>query len=111
MASNVSVESLARDWIHSHEEDVGEVRIFRPAGYLFPPARGRDAIGLAIGGVSRRRGAGPTDQSGVERIGSWVINGNRLTLQELGATDRSFLIESVTPEKLVLRPDTPVSQS
>ena len=105
----LNVDLLARDWIHSHEEDVGEVQVFRPAGHPFPPARGRDAIGLAVDGVLRRRGAGPTDQSGTERTGSWTLNGSRLILQQLGANDRSYLIESVAPDKLVPRPDPPVS--
>jgi hypothetical protein len=34
-------ECLKRHWIHSHEEDTQDVRVYRPAGYDFPPARGR----------------------------------------------------------------------
>jgi hypothetical protein len=35
-----SQECLRRHGIHSHEEDTQDVRVYRPAGYDFPPVRG-----------------------------------------------------------------------
>jgi len=35
---------LAKRWIHSFEEDHGDVAVYRPFDYPFPPARGRDGI-------------------------------------------------------------------
>ncbi|CAL9290912.1 MULTISPECIES: hypothetical protein [Streptomyces] len=32
---------LFREWIHSYEEDHEDVRVYRPDGFPFPPARGR----------------------------------------------------------------------
>jgi hypothetical protein len=30
--------------MHSHEEDNGDVLVYRPESYQFPPARGRDGL-------------------------------------------------------------------
>ncbi|TQN41735.1 hypothetical protein FHU33_1113 [Blastococcus colisei] len=35
---------LAKRWMHSFEEDHGDVAVYRPSDYAFPPARGRDGI-------------------------------------------------------------------
>jgi hypothetical protein len=35
---------LFRRWMHSHEEDEGDLRVYRPASYKFPPARGRRGL-------------------------------------------------------------------
>ncbi|MEU0198190.1 MULTISPECIES: hypothetical protein [unclassified Streptomyces] len=32
---------LFRAWVHSHEEDHEDVRVYRPDDFPFPPARGR----------------------------------------------------------------------
>ena len=31
-------------WVHSFEEDTGDVKVYRPATYPFPRARGREGI-------------------------------------------------------------------
>jgi hypothetical protein len=31
-------------WVHSHEDDKGAVRAYRPLGFKFPPSRGRAAF-------------------------------------------------------------------
>jgi hypothetical protein len=35
---------LVRKWMHSFEEDAGDVQVYRPEGYAFPRARGRAGI-------------------------------------------------------------------
>ncbi len=37
---------LFQHWMHSHEEDSGDVQVYRPADYDFPPARGRRGFEL-----------------------------------------------------------------
>ncbi|MGY1617395.1 hypothetical protein ACI797_11715 [Geodermatophilus sp. SYSU D00691] len=39
------VEHLTgRGWIRSQEEETGPVRVYRPEGHDFPPARGREEL-------------------------------------------------------------------
>lgn len=33
-----------RTWLRSPEEEQGAVRVYRPEGYPFPPARGREGL-------------------------------------------------------------------
>jgi hypothetical protein len=42
---------LFRRWSHSFEEDTGDVHVYRPAEYPFPPARGRGGLELALDGT------------------------------------------------------------
>ena len=55
--------AIFRHWVHSREEDASDVSVYRPSGFQFPPARGRDAIELRAGGDLVRYGPGPTDRS------------------------------------------------
>jgi hypothetical protein len=43
-------ECNLRHWVHSHEEDTQDVRIYRPAGYDFPLSRGRVGVEFREGG-------------------------------------------------------------
>jgi hypothetical protein len=51
-----------RRWIHSHEEDTGDVQVYRPAGYDLPPARGRRGFELRPDGEFLLYGPGPSDK-------------------------------------------------
>ncbi|WP_159029184.1 hypothetical protein [Streptomyces viridochromogenes] len=42
---------LFRSWFHSYEEDHGDVRVYRPDDYPFPPARGRRGMEFAPDGA------------------------------------------------------------
>ena len=53
---------LFRRWLHSHEEDEGDVRVYRPAGYDLPPARGRRGLEFRPGGELLVYGPGPADR-------------------------------------------------
>jgi hypothetical protein len=44
------IRGLAGRWLHSYEEDHGDVAVYRPADHPFPPARGRDGIEFADDG-------------------------------------------------------------
>ena len=53
---------LFRRWVHSREEDEGDLRVYRPAGYDLPPARGRRGIEFRPGGELLVYGPGPADR-------------------------------------------------
>ncbi|MBT2511094.1 hypothetical protein J7I98_35795 [Streptomyces sp. ISL-98] len=42
---------LFQYWVHSYEEDADGVMVFRPADYLFPPARGRRGLDFSEDGT------------------------------------------------------------
>jgi hypothetical protein len=63
------VEHLTdRVWVRSHEEERGPVRVYRPEGYPFPPARGRE--GLTFHGDGRFDYRAPSARAGTE-TGTW----------------------------------------
>jgi hypothetical protein len=53
---------LFRRWVHAREEDEGDVRIYRPAGYDLAPARGRRGIEFRPDGEVLVYGPGPADK-------------------------------------------------
>ncbi|MPY89398.1 MAG: hypothetical protein GEU99_15905 [Luteitalea sp.] len=54
--------ALFNRWIHSREEDSGEVTVFRPSTFAFPPSRGREGIELREGGELLHYRMGATDR-------------------------------------------------
>lgn len=81
----MSDEPLGR-WVHSREEDEGDLRVYRPAGYDLPPARGRRGIEFLPGGGLVVYGPGPADKPVGEP-------GRREDVE----------IVSVEPDRLILR--------
>jgi hypothetical protein len=57
---------LFQRWVHSYEDDTAELRVYRPAGYDFPPARGRDGFEITPEGVFTLLGPGRSDRSTVD---------------------------------------------
>ena len=66
--------TLFQKWMHSFEEDSGDVKVYRPEGYSFPRARGRAGIEFHADGTLTEwrigRGDAPT---GVQ--GRWQLKG------------------------------------
>ena len=92
-------QELMRHWMHSREEDTGDVRVYRPAEYDFPPARGRRGFEPRPGGELVVYGPGPADRPEAT-TGRWDSSGEgRL---RLGGDE--FEIVSVEPDRLTLRP-------
>jgi hypothetical protein len=54
---------LLKHWYHSYEEDTEDIKIYRPAGYGFPPSRGRSSFEIKENGEFIRYGSGPTDMA------------------------------------------------
>jgi hypothetical protein len=94
---------LLRRWIHSHEEDEEGRMVFRPAGFAFPPSRGRSSFELRPGGVLIEGGPGPDDRP-TETTGTWEVEGDdRLILRPGGQGTRTLVIASLEPDRLVVR--------
>ncbi|MDN3024038.1 hypothetical protein [Streptomyces sp. S.PB5] len=81
---------LIGTWVHSYEEDSPGVTVYRPAGYPFPPARGRRGLEFAADGTFTERPIGRGDAPG-RRTGRWAPadpEGHRLALDLPGANRR-----------------------
>jgi hypothetical protein len=89
---------LMRRWIHSHEEDTDDLRVYRPDDWDFPPARGRRGFELRPDGDLRLYGPGATDRP-ESTAGAWASSGaGRLRLG-----DEELEIVSAEPDRLVVR--------
>jgi hypothetical protein len=80
---------LYRRWIHSREEDEGDLRVYRPAGYDLPPARGRRAIEFRPDGELLVYGPGPDDRptaapGSMDDVEIVSVEPDRLTLRFRG---------------------------
>ena len=105
MADKIDVHSLARTWVHSHEEDTPGEMVFRPGSYPMPPSRGRRSLQLAPDGQLRSSGPGPDDRT-ISSPGTWSLEkSDVLTLKPAAGGTTEMKILSVNPSKLVVKKD------
>ena len=83
--ADLPAEALGR-WVHAREEDEGDLRVYRPAGYELPPARGRRGIEFRPGGELLVYGPGPADRrvaapGRLEDVEIVSVEPDRLTLR------------------------------
>jgi hypothetical protein len=97
--SEAPAELLRQHWVHSREEDSGDVRVYRPAGYDFPPARGRRGFELKPDGEMLVYGPGADDRPEATTARWSSSAGDRVKLG-----DEDFEIVSLSPDRLVVRP-------
>lgn len=88
-------------WTHAHEEDHGEVQVYRPQGFRLPPARGRSSFTLLPDGLAATGVPGPDDR-GRTSDGHWSLDGSLLTLSTGGNT-AAYDVVAVAPDRLELR--------
>jgi hypothetical protein len=98
----IDVAHLAKAWVHSHEEDTATTSVYRPANYPFPPARGREEFYLQPDGTLAAGRPGPTDQT-LTAAGTWRLAGNELELAPQGESAQNLCIESIEPDRLVVK--------
>jgi hypothetical protein len=96
------MSQLAQAWVHSHEEDTATTSVYRPAKYRFPPSRGRRGFHLQPGGTLTAKRPGPTDQTETA-VGTWKFAGDQLELAPKGEPAQTLCIESVEPDRLVVK--------
>ncbi len=91
-------------WVHAQEEDTEDTMVFRPDGTDLPPSRGRMTFELRADGTFAEAGLGAADVP-EQATGSWVLEGDVLTLSE-GATQgvpREMEVVTADGERLVVR--------
>ncbi|UOQ52987.1 hypothetical protein [Hymenobacter cellulosivorans] len=102
-ASSPELKRLEGTWLHAHEEDQGEVRVYRPNTYAFPPSRGRTGFQFDHNGLFTQYDIAPTD--GLEgRKGQWKSEGSnvvRISLDD--KKDPDYKLEIVSLENGVLK--------
>ena len=69
--NTLEAELLGKTWLHSYEEDEGDIMVYRPNTYDFPPSRGRTGFALEEGGVLKQYDIAPTDGL-EEHVGKWT---------------------------------------
>ena len=97
----IDTSCLTQQWVHSYEEDTPTTTVYRPAGFPFPPARGRKGFHLRTGGKLTALKPGPTDQT-VSAGGTWKLGGEELELAPEGERPKVLKIESLEPDRLVV---------
>jgi hypothetical protein len=97
--AELPAELLRQHWVHSREEDSGDLRVYRPADYDFPPARGRRGFELRPDGEMLVYGPGADDRPEAT-TGTWSAAGPGRV--KLG--DDEYEIVSLSPDQLVVRP-------
>lgn len=94
---------LLRRWLHSHEEDTPDVRVYRPADYAFPPARGRDGFEFRPGGEFIYLGIARADGT-EESNGRWTIEAPaRVRIDVDNERIQSFSLEVVSCDAETLK--------
>jgi hypothetical protein len=94
---------MFRHWLHSREEDAGGEEVYRPEGFAFPPAFGRDGFEMRADGIFIQEDIGPAD--GIVRVrGRWTLRGpNRVEVAFPGTDREGFAFEIVAVDAAVLR--------
>ena len=97
------------EWVHSHEEDTPTEQVFRPAGWKFPPARGRDSLRLRADGALVEGRPGPDDRP-MAAAAHWRAASPKTVEVFRGAApqggrapDKVLEIVSVAKDRLVVR--------
>lgn len=96
--------SLTGSWVHSHEEDSGDQKVYRPEMYKFPPSRGRSGFQLNPDGTMLEYGPDATDKT-ASRPGRWEIRPDQsLALFPAGsaAPSRVMKVAALSSTKLVV---------
>ena len=97
--------NLLQSWGHSREEDIGDIRCYRPSGYSFPPSRFREVMTFEAGGGFSLTVPGANDVP-VLIPGRWqAAEENFIKVIFLNNQQTPFTLEllSVTSQRLKVR--------
>jgi hypothetical protein len=99
MTVNLKADALTGLWVHSHEEDTDTQMVFRPKGFRFPPARGRNSFELKPDG-SLVMGGMAADDRRTSTDGAWKLEGhNRLAFYSGSDSTPDQVMEIVSADK------------
>ena len=93
---------IFRRWGHSFEEDEGDLKVYRPADYDFPRARGRPGFEFRPDGSFVDWAIGPADALQPAEVRWRAEAANRVRVEETPAS-RVFEIVEIGPDVLKLR--------
>ena len=101
----LETELLGKTWLHSFEEDQGDLIVYRPNTYDFAPSRGRTGFLLEQDGVALQYDIAPTD--GLEaHEGTWQLGDKNTIVIHLpgnGRPEQHYSLEIVSLENEVLK--------
>jgi hypothetical protein len=102
-AAGVVPNLTDRVWLRSHEEEKGNLRVYRPENYPFPPARGREGVVFHADGRFDYLGPGRGDRPGKD-TGTWRLDPSDSSRITANVADQAieFRILEVTTELLRL---------
>ena len=98
-------ELIGKTWLHSYEEDEGDIMVYRPNTFDFPPSRGRTGFALESGGVLKQYEIAPTDGL-EEHLGKWTLEGNdkiRVEIKGNGIPAQDYTIKVLSLKEDVLK--------
>lgn len=101
---DAAADARQGEWVHSFEEDHGDLQVYRPlATFQFPPARrGRESLTFAAGGLQTHHVPGPDDRPRSGSVTALGMNRFRLAAP---TNSRGSVVEvvEVNPDKLTIR--------
>lgn len=98
-------------WIHSYEEDSGEVKAYRPQDFDFPPARGREGFLINADSSFISYRIAPTDGTQKEK-GSWTLHDGmlKISFEEHKPEREVFLLDIISFENGLLKTKQIINQ-
>lgn len=101
--SSPQLRLLEHTWLHAHEEDQNDVRVYRPNTYAFPPSRGRTGFAFDHNGLFTQFDIAPTDGLEGSR-GVWKAeNDHLLSISLDDKKDPDYKLEIISLDKDVLK--------
>lgn len=103
--NTIETKLVGKTWLHSFEEDEGDITVYRPNTYDFPPSRGRTGFALEEGGVLKQYDIAPTDGL-EEHLGKWEQEDKDKILVQFegnGQPAQNYIIEIVSLKDDVLK--------
>jgi hypothetical protein len=94
---------ILRHWVHSHEEDTADIKVYRPVSYNFPPSRGRRGFEFRTGGELIYYRIAPADGT-LEAVGRWTFEEpNRVRIDVEDDRIAPFTLEIVSCDDETLK--------
>ena len=96
--------TIFRHWVHSREEDTGDLEVYRPHGFAFPPSFGRDGFEMRKNGEFIQDDIGPAD--GIVQVkGRWEWQGPNevaVSFKNPDREDYTFVLVAVDEAALTI---------